>query len=94
MHVQASPTSAGCEEEGLVVCRGGHIGGQPGTHTLHLAKVFRLWLMHPVHSALAGTKFAIQRVVRIIMLSHSHGLASPGNKVQHSRVGGVQRAAA
>ncbi|KAL3152198.1 hypothetical protein ABBQ32_001285 [Trebouxia sp. C0010 RCD-2024] len=27
---KASPTSAGCEEEGLVVCRGGHIGGQPG----------------------------------------------------------------
>lgn len=28
--MQASPTSAGCEEEGLVVCQGGHIGGQPG----------------------------------------------------------------
>lgn len=34
VHMQASPTSAGCEEEGLVVCRGGHIGGQPGPHTL------------------------------------------------------------
>lgn len=33
--MQASPTSAGCEEEGKVVCRGGHIRGQPGTLIIH-----------------------------------------------------------
>lgn len=30
--VQASPIDAGCEEEGNIVCRGGHIRGQPGRH--------------------------------------------------------------
>ena len=35
VRMQASPTSAGCEEEGKVVCRGGHIRGQPGTLIIH-----------------------------------------------------------
>lgn len=60
--MQASPTSAGCEEEGLVVCRGGHIGGQPGTHTLQPSRSLAQY--DPVRSAVAHSNMQLLGMVQ------------------------------
>lgn len=85
VHMQASPTSAGCEEEGLVVCRGGHIGGQPGTHTFapcrSLAQtgcctLCTLQLLTATCNYLAW--------FRLTPFSQGEGRASPGIKSQNT----------